>query len=115
MKLFFPVLFVLTSLPCQSQKIKKQSFKNKNLISSINLAGKYISNLEGSLTYFTSQALNFNKALAELRSNSSFKINCLGQMPTVTYGSDSKNADSLSIITASHRLKFIHLKSNIIF
>lgn len=113
MKLFFPVLFVLTSLPCQSQKILMQSFKNKNLTSSINLSGSYSSNLEGRLFYSKSQVyssyrdmhqaikgflsktkwsqvLNFTKALADLRKNSSIKINCFGKMPTAAYGADSK-------------------------
>ena len=90
-----------------------QSFKNKNLTSSINLSGSYSSNLEGRLSYSKSQVyssyrdmhqviklfvrktkwsqvLNFTKALAELRKNSSIKINCFGKMPTAAYGSDSK-------------------------
>ena len=55
MKFFIPVLFVLTPLLCQSQKSQNKNSKNKNLHSSINLAGGNISSAEGSLSYSIGQ------------------------------------------------------------
>jgi len=55
MKLFFPVLFVLTSLPCQSQKTQNKNSKNKNLLSPINVTGGNISSADGSLSYSIGQ------------------------------------------------------------
>ncbi|HKL36799.1 MAG TPA: hypothetical protein VJ899_10950 [Salegentibacter sp.] len=55
MKFFIPVLFVLTSLLCQSQKTQNKKSKNKNLHSSINVAGDNISSAEGSLSYSLGQ------------------------------------------------------------
>ncbi len=55
MKFFIPVLFVLTPLLCQSQKTQNKNSKNKNLHSSINVAGGNISSAEGSLSYSIGQ------------------------------------------------------------